>query len=73
VKFIPQPSTSPRVITARQTGAVHLELVFDPIITARRLSVGIIGAKGIRRTWLTPEQASELLVQLATLSPEWSK
>lgn len=73
MKFTPLAASSPRVITARQIGAVHLELVFDPTIEERRLSVGIIGTKGIRRTWLTPEQASELLVQLATFSPEWSK
>ena len=72
MKFTPVASPSPRVLTYRQIGDVELKIIHDPTNDKRYLAVGV-GAKTVRRTWLTPEQASELLVLLATLSPEWSK
>jgi hypothetical protein len=72
MKFTPEPSTSPRVVRSASAGDVELKIIFDPKDSRRYLAVGV-GSKTVRRVWLSPEQATELLVTLATLSPEWSK
>jgi hypothetical protein len=72
VKFIPILSTTPRILREATIADTHLQIIFDPKEGKRYLSVGV-GDKTIRRIWLKPEQATELLVMLATLSPEWGK
>lgn len=72
MKFSPIASTSPRILAQHQIGDMELQVIHDPKDNSRYLAVGV-GAKTVRRTWLKPEQATELLVTLATLSPNWSR